>query len=369
MLFWTLKSLWADRLAVLASASGVALALLLGLYLDAVFRGEADQIVAFLEHTEADVWVLQKGVVNLHMTRSRLSEDSVYAAHRAPGVRSITPLIYRATLFGEPGAERLVYVVGVPPDAQSVGAWDIAAGQTEARPGQVVVPEAMARKAGLRLGDAIRIADRHYLIGGLSRGTFSMANPVIFMAEQDARDLFDIGDGASLLLARAAPGVTPQELAAAIEAESQDVAALPRAQLIDNDYRLSQQMGGALIRIMGSIGTLVAALIVTFTAYAFIAGRRMEFAVARALGASRGALLVSALLQTGTVALAGGLLASAGALTLDVALSAWVPEVAVHFSAVSAAQAAVLALVTAQIAGVAPAWQILRVDPALVFQG
>ena len=369
MLFLTLKSLWADRLSVAASAGGVALALLLGLYLDAVFHGEADQIVAFLEHTEADVWVLQKGVVNLHMTRSRLSEASVYAARRAAGVRSITPLIYRATLFGEPGTERLAYVVGVPPDAQGVGAWDVAAGDATAQPGKVVVPEAMARHAGLELGDGIRIADRRYAIGGLSRGTFSMANPVIFMAEADARDLFDIGDGASLLLARAAPGVTPQALAASIETETSDVAALPRAQLIGNDYHLSQQMGGALIRIMGLIGTLVAALIVTFTAYAFIAGRRVEFAVARALGASRGDLLVSALLQTGAVALTGGLLASAGAFVLDVALSAWVPEVAVHFTPASAAQAGVLALVTALIAGAAPAWQILRVDPALVFQG
>lgn len=369
MLFWTLKALWADRLAVVASAGGVALALLLGLYLDAVFRGEADQIVAYLEHTEADVWVLQKGVVNLHMTRSRLSEDSVYAARRAAGLRDLTPLIYRAALFGEPSAERLVYVVGVPADSPQAGAWDVAAGEPMAQAGRVVVPEAMARHAGLRLGDPIRIVDRHYLIGGLSRGTFSMANPVVFMAEADARDLFDIDDGASLLLARAAAGVTPQALAAAIEAEAPDVVALPRAQLIDNDYRLSQQMGGALIQIMGLIGTLVAALIVTFTAYAFIAGRRVEFAVARALGGSRGDLLLSALIQTGVVALCGGLLASVGAVALDVALSQWVPEVAVHFTAASAAQAALFALVAAEIAGAAPAWQILRVDPALVFQG
>lgn len=369
MLFWTLKSLWAERLAVLASAGGVALALLLGLYLDAVFRGEADQIVAFLEHTEADVWVLQKGVVNLHMTRPRLSEDSVVAARRAPGAASVTPLIYRAELSGEPGAERLVYVVGVPPDATGVGAWDVAAGDPLPRPGRVVVPVAMARGAGLRVGDPVRIADRRYAIGGLSRGTFSMANPVVFMAEADARELFDIDDGASTLVVRATPAVTPQALADAIEAQSDDVVALTAAQLIANDYRIAQQMGGALIRIMGIIGTLVAALIVVFTAYAFVAGRRTELAVARALGVARGPLLASALLQTGVVALAGSLLAAAGAVALDAGLSAWVPEVAVHFTAASALQAALLALIAAEVAGAFPAWQILRVDPALVFQG
>lgn len=369
MLFWTLRSLWADRVAVTASAGGVALALLLGLYLDAVFRGEAEQIVAFLEHTPADVWVLQKGVVNLHMTRSQLSENALVAIRRAPGLRSLTPLVYRPELFGAPGAERLAYIVGVPAGAQDVGVWDLAAGEGAPQPGRVVVPEAMARGAGLGLGDGIRIGERPYLIGGLSRGTFSMANPVIFMAEEDARALFDLDDGASIVIARAAPGVTPETLAAAIEAESDDVVALPSSVLIGNDYRTAQQMGGALIRIMGVIGTLVAALIVVFTAYAFVAGRRAEFAVARALGAARGGLLASALLQTGIIALVGGVLAAVVAAALDAALGRWLPEVAVHFTLASAIEACAVALVAAQAAALVPAWQILRVDPALVFQG
>lgn len=369
MIFWTLKSLWAERLAVTASAGGVALALLLGLYLDAVFRGEADQIVAFTEHADVDVWVLQKGVVNLHMTRSRLSEASVVAIQRAPGVAVAMPLLYRADLVGAPGAEREAYVVGAPVDAQGVGAWSIAAGDAVPSRGRVIVPNAMARSAGLGLGDDIRIAGRHYAIAGLSLGTFSMANPLIFMAETDARDLFDMHDGASILAVRAAPGISPDALAATLELETSDVVALSRAELMRNDYALSLQMGGALIRIMGIIGTLVSALIVIFTAYAFIAGRSREFAVARALGASRGDLLSSALLQTGAVALAGSLLAFVGAALLDAALSEWVPEVAVHFTAGVAAQAALFAILTAELAGLLPAWQILRVDPATVFQG
>jgi putative ABC transport system permease protein len=313
--------------------------------------------------------VLQKGVVNLHMTRSQLSEDSLVAVRRTPGIASLTPLVYRPELFGEPGAERLAYLVGVPADAQGVGAWDLAAGEAAPQPGRVVVPDAMARRAGLRVGDGIKIGDRRYVIGGTSRGTFSMANPVIFMAETDARALFDLDDGASIVAVRAAPGIAPAALAAAIEAEAEDVVALPRAQLIANDYRTAQQMGGALVRIMGLIGTLVAALIVTFTAYAFIAGRRAEFAVARALGASRSGLLTSALLQTGVVALAGGVLGAVGATALDAGLAQWAPDVAVHFTSASALQAAVLALLAAELAGFAPAWQVLRVDPALVFQG
>ena len=70
---WALKTLWQERRAASVSGLGVALAMLLVLYLDAVFRGEADQVVAFIEQTPGEIWVLQSGIENLHMTRSRRS--------------------------------------------------------------------------------------------------------------------------------------------------------------------------------------------------------------------------------------------------------------------------------------------------------
>ena len=40
----------------------------------------------------------------------------------------------------------------------------------------------MARQQGSKLGDRVRIKDRDFAIGGLTRGTFSMANPLILAA-------------------------------------------------------------------------------------------------------------------------------------------------------------------------------------------
>ena len=239
MLYWTIKSLFAERASVGAAAVGIALALLLALYLDAVFRGEAGQLVAFIEKTPGDVWVLQKGVENLHMTQSTLTENAVVAIKQVDGVARVTRYIYRASTVGEPGMERMAYVVGIPDDPVLRGRWETATGWSVAQMGEAILPEPMLRSLDLEVGGTVRIGDQNYVIGGVSRGTFSMANPLIFINERDARKQFEVGDGTNVLLVERSPDVTPEMLAARIVSETDDVRALVRSDLVDNDFQLA----------------------------------------------------------------------------------------------------------------------------------
>lgn len=366
MLHWNLRSLIAERGTFAASAAGIALALLLALYLDAVFRGEALQIVTFIERTRADVWVLQRGVSNLHMASTRLTENEVAAVAAVPGVAGVSRVIYHAAAYGVPGAERVAYIVGVPSGDEGMRVLVGTAVMPE--PGTAIVPEPMALRAGLAMGDPIRIRNRTFRIGGFSHGTFSMANPLIYLTEDDARTLFEIGDGANLLLVSAARGVQPSQLARSIEDASEYVSALTQAELVDNDYRLALDMGGALVGILGVIGAAVAGLIVAFSAYAFAARHARELAVAKALGARPAQLMVSVLAQASLVGLSGGLLAVPAMLGLDAALSVWVPEVAVEPSPSALGMAAVASVLVAALAAAVPAALIQRTDPALAFQ-
>lgn len=355
----------AERYNVLGAAAGIALALLLALYLDAVFRGEAAQIAAFLEHSDADVFVLQKGVANLHMSRTRVTENAIAAVRGVDGIARLRRLVYRPALVGPRGGERLAYVVGAGADGDS--AWDVAQGARRPSPGQALVPQPMARQQGWTLGDRVRIKDREFAIGGLTRGTFSMANPLIYLTDVDARRLFGESDGADAVLVRAAPGVGAAVLAARINRASDDVVALTRAELVASDTQLALDMGGALVGLMSTIGMLVAALIVAFSAYAFVARRTRELAVIKALGATRGRLLASAALQTGVIGVFGGTFAAVAIVVLDAALERWVPEVAVQPALGITLVLSGLTLLVAEFAALIPAWQLLKVDPAQVF--
>ena len=164
-------------------------------------------------------------------------------------------------------------------------------------------------------------------------------------------------------------GIDPFALAARIEERSDKTRALPKSALIENDYRLALQMGGALIGMMSVIGTIVAIIIVIFTAYAFVSVRSPELAVAKALGAPQSQLIMSAIVQTGAVALLGIIFAFAAILPLESALLSWVPDVQVDFSAFTTLKLSAVMFVAAELAALVPVTYIWRVDPALVFKG
>ena len=76
---------------------------------------------------------------------------------------------------------------------------------------------------------------------------------------------------------------------------------------------------------------------------------------------------VSAMLQTGLVALLGVILAIGAIAPMQAMLSAWVPNVAVDFSYFSALRLGAITLIIAQLAALVPAIYVQKVDPALVF--
>src|SRR3970282_564576 len=117
------RNLARNRVRLLVSVGGVALALSLTLALDAIYAGVANQLTAYIDRAGADVWVSQAGVRNLHMVASRLPDS----------------------------------VTGLPPGAGMGGPWKVSEGA--ARPGraEVIVDRGFARKAGVGLGDPVTI--------------------------------------------------------------------------------------------------------------------------------------------------------------------------------------------------------------------
>ncbi len=356
-------------MSLIVSAIGIALALILGLFLDAVFRGEANQILAFVERSPGEVWVLEGGVENLHMARSTVSEQAIARVGRVDGVKTFMPMLYRDGLLGPKGREIFSYVAGIPADPESRAIWEQATGWKAPEPGGVIVPEPLSSKEGYQLGDVITVSGVSYSVSGYSLGTFSMANPLVFIDESDARTQFALSTGANMVLVQAQPDITPAQLAERIQKENPDITALTREQLMKNDYSMALDMGGALISMMGMIGTGVAALIVAFTAFAFVSARVGELAVAKALGAPRHQLIFSAMFQTGLVALLGVALALGAIVPIEAVLSAYVPDVAVQFSFVVALKLGVATFVAAQLAALIPAIYVQKVDPVLVFSG
>lgn len=64
------RNLFQNKARLIISVGGVALALLLSLSLDAILEGIQRQVTTYIDHSDADIFVAQEGVRNMHMASS-----------------------------------------------------------------------------------------------------------------------------------------------------------------------------------------------------------------------------------------------------------------------------------------------------------
>ncbi len=245
----------------------------------------------------------------------------------------------------------------------------MAEGKSEPGPGEAIVPTVFADMTALGLGSTLRVVDKDFEIVGLSEGTFSMANSVIFVTRADVEDIMSSFDIVSFMLVTAADDVSADELAAAIEREVENVRALPAAVFLENDRQLAVQMGVETVALMTLICGALAVLLVAFTVYSQTVRQRSELAVAKALGVTNGALYASIAIQAGILALASALFASLLAWWIMPIVTGLVPMVSLQLTGASVIRIGVASVVVALIASAVPARRIARVDPVSAFHG
>lgn len=367
MLRWTFKSLLSEPLALAASLAATACAFLLIILFEAIFAGEAEQIVAYVRNAGADVWVMQRDVSNMHMATSYMQDWKAKQVEGVDGVAEVDSILYLYTVVEAEKKPWFAFIVGLDPPARLAGPWAMAAGNRMPETGEAVVPAVFAKMYGLRLGGKLRIADHEFSVAGLSEDTFSMANSVIFVGKTDLEDVMSSLDIVSYMLVKAEPGIDPALLASRIEGEVEKVTALTHGEFLENDRELAMQMGVEIIAMMTVVAGALALLLVAFTIYSHTDRRRRELAVAKALGAGNKALYLGAVLPALVISLASAALAAALALVLVPAMSALVPIVSLKMTGTAVLRTGVAGVVVAVFASLVPARRIARIDPVSAF--
>lgn len=369
MLRWVLKSLIANPLWLLSSAGGVGFALALVLFFEAVFAGESGQIVAYPQTTSPDVWVMQRGVSNMHMATSFVKDWKIDAVADVEGVAEVTPILYLNAIVNAGAREWFSYIVGLPDNGARAGPWEVTAGAPMPGPGQAVIPALLADMSGIGLGDEITVADQDFTVVGLSAGTYSMANSVTFVTEDDLADVMSAFDLVSYLLVDVEAGASASVVAERIRNEIDRVNAVETPEFVANDYKMAMQMGLEMINLMIFIGGALAVLVVAFSVYSQMRRRRSELAIARAIGVRPGALFLAASAQAVCVSALGVALAVALSWLIVPAAAAFVPQLTLHITVASVARVGVMATAAAVLAALLSVRGLLRIDPMSALKG
>lgn len=368
MIYWSLRTLFAEPLRLITSALAVAVSFILVVFFSAVFEGESDQMIAYLEAADADIWVMQKGVSNMHMASSMVWDWKADQITELPGVEDVAAILYLNGPIKVGGKDWFSYLIGIKPEHQRVGPSSLAQGKAMPAEGEAVIPEVISQLTGIGIGDEITMIDRPLRVVGLSHGTFSMASSVVFVSYEDLGNVLAGTGQYSYLMVYAKPGVVVSDLIAEIQNNIEKVNVLRSEDFIQSDWQLAVQMGAEIIQMMTMLGTILATLIVAFTAYSLIARKKQELAIAKALGFGNGQIYIAALCQSIVITSLGLLLALITAFTLMNWLPAVLPQINLTVRLHQFIPVTLIALPVAVLASLSAARTVAKVDPMTVFR-
>jgi putative ABC transport system permease protein len=252
----------------------------------------------------------------------------------------------------------------------------LVSGHLPGQPDQVDVDASTVADEHFRLGQALRVVDSAgrirtcYLAGTIDLGVSSEFGNASVTAFQTATAIAVTGrHGYNLIVARAAPGMSPSVLAARVSARlsGQGDEVITGAELATDEASSTAHVSKVLttgLLIFALISLVVACIVVYNTFNILIAQRSRELALQRCVGASRGQVFGSMLAESALTGLAASVAGAATGIAVSWGLLRVVsthPPLVISPSAITIALATGLLVTVA--ASVLPARAATRVAP------
>ncbi|HET6444246.1 MAG TPA: ABC transporter permease [candidate division Zixibacteria bacterium] len=368
MLHLAWKNLSQNRTQFILGVGGVTLAILLMLSLDALLAGSEEDLVAYIEQSGADIFIAQKGVKNMHMASSAITELDMRLVEQIDGVATASPILFTTSIIKAGESDILSYIIGYDPDQLLGGPQKLIAGTTQLARDEAIIDRAVARNQGLSLGDKIEIFGQEFTVAGITRGLTNIVNSVSFIQLGEFQAMRG-GDAISYALLTVDPDADVNAVAGAIMAQDVDVQALSMSDFSREERQIIKDMSVEILNIMNMSGLLIGLAVTALTLYTSTLRKRQEYGVLKAIGARNGNLYGVVITQA-FLSLSLGFLGAVWIVWLMGQLLPLVaPGIAMSLTSTGLIRVLTLSVIIGILAALAPAWQLSRLDPAQVFRG
>jgi len=352
-----IRELLSRRRAALGLTLGVAVVILVFLALGALTEGIGRSLAVRDTNT---MLVLPKGASSFWGSYLPLR---VKKQLKGLGARLVVPEIF---VIRERAPGDLLLFRGVPLDKYSrVIGFRMVAGEplVPGDRGMVLVGRDVAEARGLRPGDPFTYQGKTFIVKGIFE-TGLITDSEVWLEFNEAARLFNSRGYASTFAVEADP-----RLARKIE-ERLDLEVISEKEMWEGFSGALDSLY-VLLRLVSVIVALAAVLGVMNMVFTLVRQRRREIAVLRAVGFGRKSVIAYVLAQSLTVALAGYLMAVAGALAFlrGIRMQALGITVETALTVELIVGALGLTWVIGLLAGAYPAWQVSRWSVAEVLRG
>lgn len=359
------RFLFADRRRASLTVLGVAASLMLVLILDGIFAGAVDRVTYYIRTSPAEVFVSQTGVRTMHMSASTLADDTSARVARVPGVAWTAPIAFVSGSVAGPRGRQLSYLFGYDTRTGRGGPTRLVAGRAPGV-GEAVIDEQAADRLGIELGDSFTVMGKLVRAVGLSTGGSSITNTTVFVDLIEFSRIHD--DRVSYVLAGLDDGADPATIAERIQTLVDGADAQTRAEFVDSEGRVVTDMSADLLRLMSTIGLVIALAVIALGLMTATLNRIRDFAVLKALGARTPWLAGAVAMQVVLTVALGSTIATIAALALAWLLPLAAPAVQISITAATVVQTTGAALFVGMLAALWPLHRIASLDAATAFR-
>jgi putative ABC transport system permease protein len=364
-LFIAWRNLTGERRRWLLSAGALGIAAMLVLFLEGTGRWITTSSTAFLDHSDAQVVVAERGIEDLLFAQSAFPQAALTQVQQVHGVRSIDPIVGVNGVVPVNGTHLPVFLVGFDPD-HGGGPWHVTDGSGRPHGDEVVLDRGFASIAGVHVGDTMPLFGHTVRVVGLSTDTNAAGDFFLFSSLDFAQQV-----GGSGLVSYGLVHVAPETaVSAVVDAVNHvdGVAAFPMETVKANDREMITTSFAQPVQIIVLVGLIAGVLIAGIVLYTATVEHARDYAVLKAVGAEGGILYGSALLQSAVLSVVGFAVGALLAVALALGFDRWHPVIESQIDAGLVLEVGGLVLAVNLLATVLPIRHVRRIDPQEVFK-
>jgi putative ABC transport system permease protein len=285
---YALKTLVSQSGRFIITSLGIALCIILMLFLLAVFRGVANGSMRYIRESDADLWVLQRHTVNIMRGTSILTMSQGKTIEKIEGVKQVSPIFFFSSSVRLPHTSGTVRLTGYDIQTGEGGPPELFKGSELKNDSQIILDRSFAAKYKIRLGDKIPMNDDSLTVTGLSSGTNMGVYQYAFVTLKRAQSLIGFPGLVSFFQVRVNEGTSIPEVAKKIKAALPDVGVFNRETFLQNNEREMESGFLPMLYVIAFIGAVVLTAILSLILSVYILEQRRDYAIIKALGAPAG---------------------------------------------------------------------------------
>jgi putative ABC transport system permease protein len=375
--YLAIKEVWRNKGRFFLFSLVIALITILVLFIAGLAEGLATANREYLAKLDAQLLVFQSDV-QLSTLTSRLGNDTLTKVRRVPGVEAVGPVgLSNATLVFTNGAEDLDvslvgYEPGKPGGAPALQGRDL----RNARAYEAVIDGAIAREAGVKVGDTITLksiqgTEEEYYdlrVAGITDGRQYFFQPSVFIPLQVWDKVRPQGTASNgdepltynILAARLSQPAAQAEMAQLIQSQVPDVevADLVTAYKASPGYSAQQ----STLNTQRGFTLLIGILVIGGFFQIQTLQKVPNIGMLKAIGASNPTIGLAVIMQIVAVTIFGVLLGTAGTLLLAMGLPQGIP---IQFTQQALAAAMLSLMIIGPIGGLVSVRLALKVEPLM----